>query len=60
MRLGIRVAKAVVMGDYATAYQLVSLQHLGWSVAEARAITGASRYAQKKYGAPPFPLFPIS
>lgn len=54
--LGTLVARAIVQGDYDTARKLASLPRLGWRVAEARAIAGASRFAQRVYGAPPFQL----
>lgn len=54
---GIAIAKAVVQGDYQRATILRSLLgNRGYTVAEARAILGASRYAQKKYNAPEFVL----
>jgi hypothetical protein len=54
---GIAIAKAVIGGDYQRAYILRSLLgNRGYTVAEARAITGASRVAQARYGAPAFVL----
>lgn len=54
---GIAIAKAIIRGDYQEAYIRRSLLgNRGYTVAEARAITGASRYAQKKFGAPAFVL----
>lgn len=55
---GIAIARAVVRGDYQEAYIRRSLlgNNYAYRVCEARAILGASRYAQKKYGAPEFVL----
>ena len=54
---GIAIARAVVKGDYQEAYIRRSLLgNYAYTVAEARAILGASRFAQKQYGAPEFVL----
>ena len=54
---GIAIARAIVQGNYERATILRSLLgNRGYTVAEARAILGASRFAQKKYGAPAFEL----
>lgn len=55
---GIEIARAVVRGDYECAYILRDfLGNRGYTVAEARAIIGASKFAQTKFGAPAFELF---
>jgi hypothetical protein len=56
VKLGIQIAKAIVQGDYQRAYVLKG-QRNTWEVCEARAIIGASKYAQKKFNAPGFQLF---
>mgnify|MGYP000846846927 FL=1 len=50
--LGIIIARAIVSGDVDLARKYAATNRIGWSVAEARAIGGACRYAQTTWGAP--------
>ncbi len=50
MRLGIQIAKAILAGDVSLARKLRDTGPRHWSVAECRAIAGACREANRRYG----------
>lgn len=53
-KLGVQIARNIVRGDVSTARALFNRapRPVSWSVPEARAIAGACRYANNKWGAP--------
>ena len=48
MKIGIQVARTILTGDITAACRLASRS--AWSVAEARAIAGACREANRRWG----------
>lgn len=50
MYLGTLIARKIVQGDLDMAYKLAMREIYAWRVCEARAIAGAIRYANQKYG----------
>lgn len=48
--LGIAIARCIVQGDVHLARTLAAIHPLGWHVAEARALYGAVRAANARFG----------
>ena len=50
MRLGILIARAIISGDVTLARKLRDTGPRYWTVAECRAVSGACREANRRYG----------